>query len=372
MDEKIKAVQELGQSLWYDNIERGALESGEMQSLIDDGVTGVTSNPTIFMKAITGSDAYDEAIRALAQQGLEAYDIYDRLVLEDIAAAADMLRPVYEATGGRDGFVSIEPNPALAYDVEGTVKEIRRLLETLDRPNVMAKAPGAPEAIPAIEQLLSEGHNINITLLFSPDVYEKVARAYVSALEKLDVSGGDVSRVASVASFFVSRVDTSVDARLNEMIDGGRDDLKPLLGKAAIANSKLAYAIYKDIFTGERFARLREKGARVQRPLWASTSTKNPEYSDTIYVDNLIGPDTVNTLPGATLEAFRDHGKAAATLEDGLDGEVQETMEKLEEAGISMEQVTDDLLKDGVRLFSESLDELLQSIEEKRSRVLAE
>ncbi|GBE58320.1 transaldolase [bacterium BMS3Abin01] len=373
MNEKIKEVQALGQSFWYDNIERGALESGEMQSLIDDGITGVTSNPTIFMKAITGSDAYDEAIRRLARQGLEAYEIYDRLVLEDIAGAADILRPVYDRTGGRDGYVSIEPNPALAYDVEGTVKEIRRLLNTLDRPNVMAKAPGTPEAVPAIEQLLSEGYNINITLLFSPFIYEEVANAYVSALEKLDAGGGDLSQVASVASFFVSRVDTAVDKQLEELIDNqGHENLKILLGTAAIANCKRAYKRFQNIFGSERFARLKEKGARVQRPLWASTSTKNPGYSDTMYVNSLIGPDTVNTLPRVTLEAFKDHGIAASTLESGIDDEAKEVIKNLFAAGIDLKQVTDDLLKEGVKLFSQSLDQLLESIDKKRSRILAE
>ncbi len=369
---QIKEVQRLGQSFWYDNIERGMLQTGGLEELIGKGITGVTSNPTIFMKAISGSDAYDEAIARLAREGKEAYDIYDTLVIEDIAAAADILRPIYDRTEGRDGFVSIEPNPSLAYDVEGTVAEIKRLLTTLDRPNVMAKAPGTLEAIPAIEQLLSEGHNINITLLFSPFTYEKVAEAYISALEKFDAAGGDISTVASVASFFVSRVDTAVDRILKRLIEEeGRQELAILFGTAAIANCKRAYVRFKNLFGSERFAVLKEKGARVQRPLWASTSTKNPDYSDVLYVNNLIGPDTVNTLPGATFEAFLDYGIAAATLEDGAD-EASELIQNLFNAGIDLRQVTDELVVDGVKAFSQSLDELLEVIEKKRSRVLAE
>jgi transaldolase len=368
----VKEAQALGQSLWYDNIERGAMNSGEMQGLIDDGITGVTSNPTIFMNAISGSAAYDEAIARLAQEGLDAYGIYDTLVIEDIAAAADLLRPVYDRTDGADGFVSIEPNPSLAYDVEGTVAEIRRLHDALNRPNVMFKAPGTLEAIPAIEQLLSEGYNINITLLFSPLTYEKVAHAYISALEKFDAAGGDMSHVASVASFFVSRVDTVVDSRLQQKIENeGLESLAVLLGTAAIANSKLAYVRFKDLFGGERFSLLREKGARVQRPLWASTSTKNPDYSDVIYVNNLIGPDTVNTLPKSTFEAFKDHGIAAPTLDHSAD-EAGEIIQSLSDAGIDIKQVTDQLVVDGVKAFSQSLEELLEVIEEKRSRVIAE
>ncbi len=370
MTDQVKELKALGQSLWYDNIERGMLKSGEMARLIAEGITGVTSNPTIFMKAISGSDAYDEAIADLARRGLSAYEIYDALVLEDIAAAADLLRPVYDETGGADGYVSIEPNPALAYDVEGTVAEIRRILDTLDRPNVMAKAPGTLEAIPAIEQLLSEGYNINITLLFSPGTYEKVARAYVSALEKLAAGGGDPSQVASVASFFVSRVDTAVDKQLQELIEGGRPELERLLGKAAVANSKVAYQRFKEVFHDDRFRALEEQGARVQRPLWASTSTKNPAYSDVLYVETLIGPDTVNTLPGATFDAFRDHGRAAPTLEADLE-EAEAVMSELADAGIDMEQVTSDLVVAGVEAFSKSLDELLAIVEEKRSRVVA-
>lgn len=368
---QVKEVHQLGQSFWYDNIERGMLQDGGLEDLIGKGITGVTSNPTIFMKAISGSDAYDDDIARLARDGLEAYDIYDALVIDDIATAADILRPIYDKTGGQDGFVSIEPNPALAYDVEGTVEEIRRLHATLERPNVMVKAPGTLEAIPAIEQLLSEGHNINITLLFSPITYQKVAEAYISALEKFDEAGGDVSNVSSVASFFVSRVDTSVDKQLHELINDGREDLAIMLGTAAIANSKRAYVRYQNLFGSERFAKLREKGARVQRPLWASTSTKNPDYSDVMYVDNLIGPDTVNTLPGATFEAFLDHGIAAPTLTDGA-GEASEMIENLFNAGIDLEQVTDDLVVDGVKAFSQSLDELLEVIDRKRSQVLTE
>lgn len=368
---QVEEVHKLGQSFWYDNIERGMLRGGGLEDLIGKGITGVTSNPTIFMKAVSGSDAYDDDIARMAREGLGAYEIYDQLVLDDIAAAADIMRPVYDRTGGQDGFVSIEPNPSLAYDVEGTVEEIRRLHATLDRPNIMVKAPGTLEAIPAIEQLLSEGHNINITLLFSPITYQKVAEAYISALEKFDADGGDISTVSSVASFFVSRVDTSVDKLLQQLIDGGREELAIMLGTAAIANSKRAYVRFRNLFGSERFAKLREKGARVQRPLWASTSTKNPDYSDVIYVNNLIGPDTVNTLPGVTFEAFLDHGIAASTLESGAD-EASEMIENLFNAGIDMRQVTDDLVVDGVKAFAHSLDELLEVIDRKRSQVLAE
>jgi transaldolase/glucose-6-phosphate isomerase len=296
----LEALADQGQAIWYDNVRRGMLASGEMQALIDDGVVGVTSNPSIFEKAIAHSDDYDGQIGELIAQGKDTFEIYDALTLADIATTADLFRPVYDRTAGRDGYVSLEVNPKLAADTERTIAEARRLFAALDRPNVMIKIPGTPEGMPAIEQALSEGININVTLIFAVDAYREIMQAYLSGVGKFIAGGGDPRRVASVASFFVSRVDTAVDKQLSEI--GGPDDLH---GQAAVANSKLAYAAYREVFEGEAFAELKARGARVQRPLWASTSTKNPAYSPTLYVDTLIGPDTVNTVPPATLDAIR-------------------------------------------------------------------
>jgi transaldolase/glucose-6-phosphate isomerase len=370
MSSPIQEAQAIGQSIWYDNIRRGLIKSGELERLIALGVTGVTSNPTIFEKAIAGSTDYDEALLKLAQGGKPAQETFEALALEDIQATADLLRPVYDRTGGTDGFASLEVSPHLAHDTECTVAEARRLFAALDRPNVMVKVPATPEGIPAIRRLIREGINVNVTLIFSLDVYEQVTEAYISGLEELASSGRGVSKVASVASFFVSRVDTVIDGLLEEGVRGGREELKNSLGKAAIANARLAYQAFKSTFYNERFAALREKGAQVQRPLWASTGTKNPTYSDVLYVETLIGPDTVNTVPESTLASFLEHGRAGVTLEEGIE-EAGHVMETLANSGISMEQITAKLLADGVEAFADSFQKLMANIEDKKARLLA-
>ena len=368
MANTIQRAGELGQSVWYDNMRRGMLESGELQGLIDAGITGLTSNPTIFEKAITGSADYDDALLEQAREGKDADEIYERLAVDDIRAAADLLRPVYDRTDGADGFASLEVSPHLANDTDGTVAEAKRLFETLDRPNVMMKVPGTPQGIPAVHRLIGEGVNVNVTLLFSLDVYGEVRQAYIAGLEDLDWAGQEPGGVASVASFFVSRVDTSVDSLLGDRQRDGAD-VEALLGRAAIANAKLAYRDFRKDFDGERFGRLAAKGARAQRPLWASTSTKNPAYSDVLYADSLIGPDTVNTMPDATVEAFLDHGAPAETLTRDVD-ECERFFEALEDAGVDVDEVTDGLLADGLQAFAGSFDSLIANIEEKRAALL--
>ena len=369
MDNALQEVQRLGQSIWYDSIRRGLIKSGELQRLIDLGVSGLTSNPTIFEKAIAGSADYDDELLDLARAGKSSKEVYEALVMDDIRAVADLLRPVYDRTDGADGFASLEVSPHLAHDTESTVAEARRMFTALDRPNVMMKVPATPEGVPAVHRLIGEGINVNATLTFSLRAYRDIRQAYIAGLEDHDWSGGDVGRVASVASFFVSRVDTAVDAQLEgRALDAGQDDRR-LGGKAAIANAKLAYRDFIEDFGGERFALLRSKGARVQRPLWASTSTKNPAYSDVMYVESLIGPDTVNTVPETTLTAILEHGKAARTLDQDVQ-EAEAVIDSLEAAGISMEQVAAKLLSDGVKLFADSFDGLMANIEEKRGRLL--
>lgn len=362
---KLQQLATLGQSIWYDNIRRALLDHGDLQALVDAGVTGVTSNPSIFEKAIAGSADYDEAFGELVTQGKSADEIFEALAIEDIQRAADILRPVYDGTGGVDGYVSLEVSPALAHDTEDTIAEARRLFATLHRPNVMIKVPATPAGIPAIETLIGEGINVNVTLMFSLDHYDAVAEAYIAGLEKLAAGGGDLSSVASVASFFVSRVDTAVDRALEAM---GNEDL---LGKIAIANAKVTYTRFKVTFSGERWAKLSAQGARVQRPLWASTGTKNPLYSDTLYVDALIGPDTVNTVPPATLSAFVDHGTVASTLEEGA-AEAHEQLAQLAEQGIDLAAITQTLQDDGVASFTNAFQSLMASIVEKRERLLKE
>ncbi len=373
----------LGQSIWLDYIRRSFITSGELQALIDRGVRGVTSNPTILEKAIVGSTDYDEDLRRLVDEGKSVEEIYEALVLDDIRRAADLLRPIYEQTDGADGFVSLEVNPALAHDTEGTVAEARRLFAALDRPNVLIKVPATPAGVPAIETLIGEGINVNVTLIFSLAHYEAVAEAYIAGLEKLAASGGpstdsgrDVSKVASVASFFVSRIDTAVDRILEETVRATH--ASPLQGKIAIASAKVAYARFREIFSGPRWEKLAAQGARVQRPLWASTSTKNPLYPDTLYVDNLIGPDTVNTVPPATLQAFLNHGTVAPTLEAGLE-EARAQLARLRsvaprataEPGVDLDAITQKLQDDGVAAFAKSFESLMASIAEKRDRLLA-
>ena len=374
MTNTLQEVQRLGQSIWYDNIRRGLIKSGELKSLIDLGVSGVTSNPTIFEKAIAGSTDYDETLLELAKSNKSTQELFEAFAIEDVRAAADLLRPIYDRTGGDDGYASLEVSPTLVHDTEGTIAEAERLFAALDRPNVMVKVPATPEGISAIRSLIGRGINVNVTLIFSRDIYRQVADAYISGLEDLAKSGGDVSRVASVASFFVSRLDSAIDALLEESIRSGHSDLEEVLGKAAIANAKLAYRDFKALFGNAAFTALKEQGARPQRPLWASTGTKNPAYSDVLYLDSLIGPDTVNTVPPATLTAFidhgLDHGRAANTLEQAGD-EAQRAIQALASAGINLDQITDKLLADGLKGFVESFEKLMANIEDKKARLLA-
>ena len=359
MENTIRRNLALGQSTWVDYISRDMLVNGELERLVEGGVTGLTSNPTIFEKAISGSSDYDEALAALSSGGKSPTQIFEALAVEDIRAAAQALRQVYDACGGRDGFVSLEVAPTLAYDTEGTVRDARRLWEAVGEPNVMIKVPGTPEGLPAITQLIGEGVNVNVTLIFALDAYQRVMDAYIAGLQALAQRGGPLGRVASVASFFVSRVDTAVDKTLEE---GGAD--ASLRGKAAVANARAAYALFKERFARDDFAALKAQDAQVQRPLWASTSTKNPAYPDTLYIDNLIGPDSVNTMPPDTLQATLDHGVSALTLE-GTEQEANATLATLKEAGVDMDAVTDKLLSDGVDAFAGSYRQLLESIEAK-------
>ena len=365
----IQQANEVGQSIWYDNISRGSIESGALQALIDQGVSGLTANPTIFEKAISSSNDYDDALLRLADEGKSVNDIYEDLVVSDIRAAADLLRPAYDRNGGVDGYASLEVNPHLAHDTEGTVEQANRFFRTLDRPNVLIKVPATPEGVPAIRRLIGQGVNVNVTLIFSLEVYRQVQEAYIAGLEDLAGRGGDISRVASVASFFVSRVDTAVDNELTGKLSGGNGELSKLLGKAAVANAKLAYQAFLETFSSERFLALKAKGAKVQRPLWASTGTKNPEYSDVLYVDMLMGPDTVNTMPDLTLDAFLDHGKVAPEVTEGVT-DAKEALEGVAKAGVSMEAITAQLLADGVKAFADSFDLLFENIEQKRSELM--
>ena len=369
-------VQQYGQSLWYDNIRRSLITSGELQDFIaHDGLRGVTSNPAIFEKAIAGSTDYDEALKALEQQqDLDAKTLYEHLAVHDIQAAADVMLPVYNRTNKRDGYVSLEVSPYLAHDTAGTVEEARRLWHDVRRDNVMIKVPATPAGIPAIKQLIGAGINVNITLLFHITAYEAVADAYISGLEAYVAQGGNPTGVASVASFFVSRIDTAIDGLITTRLKtttsaSERSLLRSLLGRVAIANARLTYQRYKEIFRTPRWQALAAKGAQTQRLLWASTGTKNPSYRDVVYVEELIGPDTVNTVPAATFEAFRDHGRPRASLEEHLE-EALDTMEVLEEVGISMQEVTDKLLNEAVKLFEEAFDKLLSAVEKKRQALL--
>jgi len=365
-------LQNYGQSVWHDNISRGLLDSGKLQRLIDeDGLRGLTSNPTIFEKAINGSSEYDAPLKSLLAQGKEVKEIYEALAIEDIQRASDLFRPIFNETAGQDGFVSLEVSPKLAHKTEETIQEARRLWKRVNRPNVMIKVPATPAGIPAIEQLLGEGININITMMFSMDHYIQVAQAYIRGLEILERSARPLT-VSSVASFFVSRVDTLVDKLLEERLPKAtsapkRKEIESLLGKTAIANSRLVYQKFKEIFGRPRFLALKGKGARVQRPLWASTSTKNPNYRDVLYVEELIGPDTVDTMPPATIDAFRDHGKVRPSLEENLE-EPKQVFAKLAELGINMDEVTTQLQNDGVKLFADSFDTLMESIAAKMSK----
>jgi transaldolase/glucose-6-phosphate isomerase len=365
----LKDLLQYGQSVWLDYIRRDLLTSGELKRLIDeDGLRGMTSNPAIFEKAIADSTLYSDILQSLkSRAGLDAKGRYEVLAIRDIQDAADFLRPVYDSSKRRDGYVSLEVSPYLARDTEGTLAEARRLWKTVGRENVMIKVPGTAEGIPAFQQLISEGININVTLLFSQEVYKRVAEAYIAGLEQLSTRGGDVGKIASVASFFISRIDSSVDAIVGERLKASKDQreqeqLKSILGKVAIANGKQTYVSYQKLFSGDRWKALATKGAQAQRVLWASTSTKNPNYRDVLYVEELIGPDTVNTIPPATLDAFRDHGRARPSLTEDVES-ANRTMETAAKLRISMKEVTDKLTDDGVRLFAEAFDKVLKAVE---------
>jgi transaldolase / glucose-6-phosphate isomerase len=362
----IRELKQNGQSLWLDNIRRQLITSGELARLRDEGLTGVTSNPTIFEKAVSGSTDYDEAMVRLVQEKAKPSDMLWGMMVEDIQAAADVFRPVYDKTKGQDGFVSIEVSPTLANDTRGTIAMAEDLRNRCRRPNVMVKIPATKEGIPAIQDQISKGHNINITLIFAVDRYDEVVEAYLSGLEKLQQKGGDLTKVASVASFFVSRVDTKVDKLLAAKIEAVMDpaekrELERLYGKAAIANSKVAYEHFEKLFDGPRWEKLRKAGARTQRPLWASTSTKDPRYPDTYYVEELIGPDTVDTIPPATLAAFREHGEVRRSIDENLDG-AKRQLKELAQAGVDLDQVTHELEVEGVDAFIKSFETLLAAI----------
>jgi len=371
MSNPLRTLNSLGQSVWFDYIRRLDVKSGHIKELIDhDGVSGITSNPTIFEKAIAGSNDYDEAIRKLAEAGEETPAIFESLEVEDIRMAADLFRPAYDSTEGRDGFVSIEVAPTLARDTQGTIAEAQRLWREVDRPNILVKVPGTAEGLPAIERLLAEGININITLLFAIERYQEVAMAYLAALEKRAREGKALNRIASVASFFVSRIDTMTDQQLEAKLPGAKSAeetqlLEGLRGKTAVANAKLAYVKFREIFSSARFQALEQQGARVQRMLWASTGTKNPQYSDTLYVETLIGPDTINTMPAATLAAYRDHGQPSARIEEHLD-QARTVMQRLAEAGIDLAVITRKLEDQGVESFAKDYQKLLAALAEKR------
>lgn len=363
---KLHELADLGQAVWFDYIQRSLITSGELQKLVDLGIRGVTSNPSIFEKAIVGSDDYDEVLQSLAYAGKSLEEIYEALVVDDIQHAADVFRPLYDKSKGGDGYISLEVDPTLAYDTVGTIAEAKRLFTVLGRPNIMIKVPATLEGISAIKTLIGEGININITLIFSIAQYKATVRAYIAGLEKYANSGGDVSKVASVASFFVSRIDRAVDQVLEDI---GGQQAEALMGKIATASVKVAYARFKEMFNGSKWEKLSTQSARVQRPLWASTSTKNPAYSDTLYIDGLIGPDTVNTVPPLTLDAFLDHGRVAMTVESGVD-EAQAQLASLAELGVNLKEITQKLLDDGVEKFAKSFEALMTSITENREKYL--
>ncbi len=371
MSDALKKISELGQSLWYDNIERGLLTDGELARLIDeDYIVGVTSNPAIFQKAIAGSDAYDAQLSEIVAETptIPIKDLYEALAIEDIKSAADLLQPVYERTNGEDGYISLEVSPELAHDTEGTVAEAKRLFEAVSRPNLMIKIPATQAGLPAITEVIGSGINVNVTLMFSLQDYIDVANAYIAGLEKLDAEGGDLSGVASVASFFVSRVDTILDKLLGEADNA---EAEALQGKLAIANAKAAYREFQEMFGDERFQKLAAKGARLQRPLWASTSTKNPAYRDVLYAEELVGPHTVDTLPPATLLGLKDHGEIRASLEEDLD-EALPMVEKLKDFDIDYDDAMNQLQDAGVAAFAKSFVDLLNTLEQKRETIVSQ
>ncbi|MCU1347144.1 MAG: glucose-6-phosphate isomerase, partial [Acidobacteria bacterium] len=367
MSNPLAELEKVGQSVWYDQMERRLVSSGKLQKMIDeDDLRGLTSNPTIFEKAIAGSEDYDAQLRELAAQNKTRDEIYDELVLQDIEHAADVFRPVYDRNGGGDGFVSIEVSPTLARNTQGTIDEAKRLFTRLGRPNVMIKIPATPEGIPAIEETIANGINVNITLIFSNDVYQQVMDAYIRGLERRAAQNLPIGDIASVASFFVSRIDTQADKQIESKLkETGDRELESLLGKVAISNAKLAYVTFKETFATPRFLKLRDLGAKVQRPLWASTGTKNPKYADTYYVEQLIGADTVDTVPPATYEAFRDHGKVSLTLEANVD-EARRVIETFHAKGFSLEAITKKLTEEGVESFAASFVSLNATLEARR------
>ena len=365
---RLHELSEHGQSVWVDSVSREWLETGELERMtVEDAVVGVTSNPTIFQKALAGGDWYDEQLRDVLQEETDAKEVFYRLAVQDIQDACDLLRRIWDDGNGKDGYVSMEVDPDFAYEREATIEEAMRLHEWIDRPNLFVKIPATKPGLGAIEECIARGRSINVTLIFSLQRHEEVAEAYIRGLERLVDAGGDPSTVASVASFFVSRVDTETDKRLDAI---GSEQALALRGKLAIANAKLAYANYKRIFSGERWERLAAAGASEQRCLWASTSTKNPEYRDVMYVEELIGPETVNTMPKETIEAFQDHGVVAGTLERDVDG-ARRLLDELAAVGIDYDDVVDTLEREGVEKFSDSFHELLDGIRAKRAQLVA-
>src|SRR3954462_1390485 len=361
---RLQELSDRGQSVWIDSLSREMMDSGDLERLVrEDSVVGVTTNPSIFQKAMASGNSYDDQLREVLEREQDAKEVFLQLAITDVRRACDILRPVWDEArpdGGRDGWVSIEVDPHLAMDTDKTLEETIRLNQAVDRPNCFVKIPATEPGLQAIEDGIARGIPINVTLIFSLERHRKVAEAYIRGLERLVEDGGDPSGIASVASFFVSRVDTEVDKRLDEM--GGHDDLK---GQVAVANAKLAYQTYKEVFTGERWEKLQAAGATPQRCLWASTSTKTPDYRDVMYVEELIGPNTVNTMPVETVEAFQDHGRASATLEQDVD-EARALLDKLEEIGISYDDVTETLEREGVDKFADSFKELLDGVAKKR------
>jgi transaldolase len=361
----LQQLADAGQSVWIDYLSRKFVQEGDLAGLVDDGIVGVTSNPTIFQGAIAEGDAYDEQIKAVTATESEPKEIFLALARDDIRDACDVLRPVWDSGNGKDGWVSLEVDPNLAHDTQGTIDEAKRLHALVDKPNLFIKIPATPEGLPAIEETIASGIPVNVTLIFSLERHREVAQAYIRGLQRLADGGGDPSKLASVASFFVSRVDTEADRRLDEI--GGHDELK---GTLAIANAKLAYVTYEELFAGPEWEKLAQAGATPQRCLWASTSTKNPDYRDVIYVEELIGPDTVNTMPRETVEAFQDHGKVEPTLTRDVDG-ARRVLEAFKEAGIEYDDVVETLEREGVEKFAKSFRELFADIEAKRDSLVA-
>jgi transaldolase len=364
VNERLQKMRELGQAPWVDELSREDIKNGGLQRMIDDGIVGVTSNPSIFQKAIAGSDLYDEQLHKLAKKDNDPKQMFWEVAKRDIQDACDIFMPVYEETGGEDGFVSLEVQPEIAHDIQATIDEAARLHEMVDRPNLFVKIPATLQGVVAIEEMISRGKSINVTLIFSLERYREVARSYIRGIQRLVENGGDPSGVRSVASFFVSRIDVEANERLEDL---GADDLK---NELAVANAKLAYQVYKQVFGGARWRSLEEKGANRQRLLWASTSTKDPELPDTVYVDNLVGAETVNTMPKKTIEAVMDHGEIRPTLEEGIE-DAKELFGRLREAGMDYEDVTDTLEQQGIEKFTQPFDEMLEEIQNKSSQLVS-